>query len=141
MNSLRLTLFLFLGCLLAATASAQDKARPKPPKPKPVDIRSFSGEYTFNPSCTDEMATVHVTFRKAREGEHGAWKADGALDNSFHGTAIEFTGAFVEMGKDGSVTVDAQFFAFKLTGKELEWLPGYPRTLYKVVDGVLQDGR
>jgi hypothetical protein len=109
--------------LFLTTVHAEEK--------KAVDPRSFSGEYSFNPTCTDEMAIVNVTFRKAPPDETIRWRADGTMDNSFHGTKITFTGAAVSIEPDGSVVVDAQFFGFQLSGKDLTWRPNYSRYLEK----------
>jgi len=112
-------------CCLAGRA--EEKEVPK----KPFDPKALSGTYTFNPSCTDEMAIVKVQIRKAtdKEGDTEEWRADGTMDNSFHGTVVTFKGAFVTVNEDGSVDVSAQFFSFTLKDKELEWGDGYHRGL------------
>ena len=97
-----------------------------------AELRALEGEYTFNPSDTDEMAVVQVKFRRPTEREGGGkdeWRADGKLDNSFHGTVVNFKGAYVY--KDGEeVVVSAQFFGFKLKKGVLNWVPNYDRQLY-----------
>ena len=95
-------------------------------------LRSLEGEYTFNPSDTDEMAIVTIKFRRPNEQEGGAkdeWRADGTMHNGFHGTTVSFKGAVVY--KDGdSVVVYGQFFGFKLKKGALVWLTNYERQLF-----------
>jgi hypothetical protein len=92
----------------------------------------LEGEYSFNPSDTDEMAIVYVKFRRPTEregGEKDEWRADGTMHNSFHGTVVSFKGALVY--KDGDdVVVSAQFFGFKLNKGDLKWLGNYERLLH-----------
>ena len=40
--------------------------------------------------------------------------------------------------EDGSVEVNAQFFGFKLSGGDLEWLPNYKRALSKAATAPAQ---
>lgn len=123
-------LSLSLAWCFSAVALAEDGK-------KPFDPKSASGKYTFNPTDTDEMATVKVIIRRETEKEgHGKeWRADGTMDNSSHGTTVEFKGAQVVVQEDGGVFVSAQFFAFMLKGNSLEWEKGYSRVLYREVDG------
>jgi hypothetical protein len=99
-----------------------------------MSLKSYSGEYWFNATCTDEAAIVKITFRKAAEdetsGERG-WLADGSMDSGARGTTVEFRSAFVDVDGQGVITVSAQFFGFSIRGKTLTWLPNYDRTLYK----------
>lgn len=93
-------------------------------------LRGLEGEYSFNPTCTDEMAFVQVKFRRKtkREGGPDGWRADGKMHNSFHGTVVSFKGAHVY--KDGDdVVVRGQFFGFKLNKGFLNWLDNYDRQL------------
>jgi len=116
---------LFLG-ILASFAEEQDF------KVAESVLRPLEGEYSFNPSDTDEMAIVHVKFRRPSKSEGGKkdeWRADGKMHNSFHGTVVNFKGAIVY--KDGDdVVVYGQFFGFKLKKGVLDWLGNYERQLY-----------
>lgn len=124
-------LTLSLACCFSAASLAEEQK-------KPFDPKSASGKYTFNPSETDEMAIVNVTIRKEtkKEGAGSGWRADGTMDNSFHGTTISFKGAYVTVEED-TVTVQAQFFNFTLKGNTLEFGDEYQRLLYREVNGKL----
>lgn len=127
---------LLLIVLAACAVTGPSRAEDAPNAKKAIDVQALSGRYSFNPTCTDEMAVVNVSFRKAPKDiySESGWIAEGTLDNSFHGTRIQFTGAWVSVDDDGAVTVGAQFFGFTLSGGYLEWLPNYQRGLSKTGD-------
>ena len=96
------------------------------------DLTLLSGTYTFNPSDTDEDATVTVRFRRNKEPYAITnWLADGKMEDRIRKRTVTFSGAYVARGPNGAVIVDAQFVRFKLSGKRLDWLPGYKRPLFK----------
>lgn len=122
---------LSLACCFSAASLAEEQK-------KSFDPKTASGKYTFNPTDTDEMAIVNVTIRKEtkKEGAGSGWRADGTMDNSFHGTTVNFKGAQVTV-ENGAATVHAQFFKFTIKGNTLDWGQGYERTLYREVNGKL----
>ena len=134
MNSLLAIVLIVIVSLPVTTAGGEN-----PAVQKKVDVSSHAGRYSFNPTCTDENAVVTVAFRKPKHGEYSesGWVADGTLDN-FHGVEIKFKGAPVRVDEDGSVEVNAQFFGFKLSGGDLEWLPNYKRALSKAATAPAQ---
>jgi hypothetical protein len=128
-SSLETLVWLLTGlhvCLCCPLCASELSAR--------VNLQSYSGEYTFNASCTDEGAMVKVIFRKARDKDPvpaGTWVADGVMDSGVRGTTIQFQCAHVDVDDKGVVTVSAQFFGFSIEGRTLTWQPNYDRALYK----------
>jgi hypothetical protein len=121
-------------CLFASLfgcASVQDKATPM----QSSDLAPYSGTYTFNFSDTDEDATVDVHFRMNNEKYRTAdWLADGSIRDVIRKQTVTFTGAWVVVENNGELTIDAGFVRFKITGRRLQWLPGYNHDLFK--DGI-----
>lgn len=126
-------------CVSCSTVTEQPK-KPDPVVTKPVaikqpesdstDLRRFSGGYSYNFSCTDEDAHVHVRFYKT---DHPLcpWRADGEMYDHIRERQVSFKGAFATQAEDGSVTVSSQFVDFKIVGTELFWLPSYDQSLTK----------
>lgn len=98
---------------------------------KPLDPRTLDGNYTFVFSDTDEDAHVSVHFRRNSDKYGPTWLADGTMNDYVRKISIVFKGAFVSIEKNKVVIVDTRFANFKITGKRLEWLPGYTHHLEK----------
>jgi hypothetical protein len=102
------------------------------PSRQPSDLTPYSGTYTFNFTDTDEHARVEIQFRKNQEPYQSVdWLADGSIRDGIRNRTITFTGAFVSVGENNEITVDAQFVRFKIKGNRLDWLPGYDHELFK----------
>lgn len=107
-------------------------ALPKQHGADPHDLSRFSGEYSYNFSCTDEDAHVHVRIYKKRDPNgHDEWRADGEMLDHTAGREVSFKDAYVIEEEDGSVTISTQFVDFKIKGTELIWLPAYDQNLTK----------
>ncbi|HYF36215.1 MAG TPA: hypothetical protein VD994_13055 [Prosthecobacter sp.] len=104
-----------------------------------ADLSPFSGEYTFNATCSDDDMTIHVTFHKEKGDPLELWRAEGAMRDGIRKVEVDFSDALAWMDKNGDVTVDARIFTFKIQGKRLEWLPNSEPTLYKLENGKLQN--
>lgn len=99
---------------------------------KPLDPRTLDGNYMFVvTSDTDEDARVSVHFRRNSDPYGPTWLADGTMNDFIRKISIVFKGAEVSIEKNKVVVVDARFVSFKITGKRLEWLPGYTHHLEK----------
>jgi hypothetical protein len=116
---------------LLSCASVKDTTTPRPT----LDLASYSGTYTFNFFDTDEDATVDVQFHKNNDPYRIVdWLADGRMRDVIRNRTVTFTGAFVSVGTDGELIVDAEFVRFKVTDRRLQWLSGYGHDLFK--DGI-----
>ena len=96
------------------------------------DLTPLSGTYTFSFSDTDEDAVVTVQLRRSKEPAGTTdWLADGKMEDRIRKMTVTFSGAHVAIAANGAVIVDAEFVCFKLSGKRLDWLPGYKHPLFK----------